>query len=155
MNLEAQISWQAHALGQARSADFVAGTARCEPRSADFVAGTARCEPRSADFVAGAATALCEPGSADFGAGTALCEPPRTDFVAGPAVCALRCSLALSHSHSLSLSLTHQSPLSAYRPLTHTHCLGSLAGITYHQTVWTHLGLRGSYVVVVQLSSCA
>ena len=69
-------------------ADFVAGTALCDPRCAEFVAdaqpfvnlevqiswtGTALCEPRSADFVAGAA--LGEPRSADFVAGTALGEP--------------------------------------------------------------------------------
>ena len=48
----------------------MAGTALC----ADFVAGTALCEPRGADFVAG--TALCEPPCADFVVGAALCEPP-------------------------------------------------------------------------------
>ena len=53
-------------------ADFVAGTALCEPRSADFVAGTTLCEPRSADFVAGAA--LGEPRSADFVAGRFRCR---------------------------------------------------------------------------------
>ena len=51
-------------------ADFVAGTALCDPRCADFVAGAALCEPRSADFVT--RTALCEPRSADFVAGAAL-----------------------------------------------------------------------------------
>ena len=56
-------------------AEFVAGTALCEPPCADFVAGTALCEPRCADFVAGAL--LCEPPCADVVAGTALCEPPR------------------------------------------------------------------------------
>ena len=54
-------------------ADFVAGTALCDPRRADFVAGAALCQLRSADLVAG--TALCEPPSADFVAGAALSEP--------------------------------------------------------------------------------
>ena len=48
------------------------GTALGEPRSADFVASTALGEPRSADFVAGAA--LGEPRSADFVTGSAQCE---------------------------------------------------------------------------------
>ena len=65
-------------------ANFVAGTALCEPRSPDFRAGTALCEPRSADFVAG--TALGEPRRADFVAGTGLCEPRCANFVAGAAV---------------------------------------------------------------------
>ena len=34
-------------------ADFVAGTALCDPRCADFVAGAALGEPQSADFVTG------------------------------------------------------------------------------------------------------
>ena len=53
MNLEARFRDGRRALGEARSADFAAGAARCEPRNADFVAGTALCEPQSADFVAG------------------------------------------------------------------------------------------------------
>ena len=89
------------ALCEPRSADIVAGAVFCEPRSADFVAGTA--EPRSADFVEGTALgeprhfanlevqlswhALCEPHNADIVAGTALCEPRCADFVAGPALC--------------------------------------------------------------------
>ena len=56
-------------------ADFVAGTALCDPRCADFVAGAALCEPRSADFVTG--TAPCEPRSADFAAGAALGQAQR------------------------------------------------------------------------------
>ena len=79
----------------ARSVDFLAGAALCEPRSdskcrfrggrrtlceprsADF---RGRREPRRADFVAG--TALCEARSADFVAGAALCEPRSVDFAA-------------------------------------------------------------------------
>ena len=48
VNLYAHISWQA---------DFVAGTALCEPPCAEFVAGAALCEPQRADCMAGAALA--------------------------------------------------------------------------------------------------
>ena len=65
-------------------ADFVAGTALCDPRCADFVAGAALGEPQSVDFVAG--TALREPRSADFVAGAALGEPRSAVFVAGTAL---------------------------------------------------------------------
>ena len=70
-------------------ADFVAGTALCEPPCADFVAGAALCEPPCADFVAGAA--LCEPPCAEFVADTALCEPRCADCVAGTALCEPPC----------------------------------------------------------------
>ena len=81
MNLHAQISWQAQ---RCEGADFVVGTALCEPPCEDFVAGAALCEPPCADIVAG--TALCDPPCADFFVpGTALCEPPCADFVAGTA----------------------------------------------------------------------
>ena len=60
---EVQFSWQVQHVEEVTGAvnrdfwtcgsfaDFVAGTALCDPRCADFVTGAALCEPRSADFV--------------------------------------------------------------------------------------------------------
>ena len=77
---ELQFSWQAQHFGHGcdrRGSDFVTGAVNRDfwtcGSLADFVAGTALCDPRCADFVAGAA--LCEPRSADFVAGAALGEP--------------------------------------------------------------------------------
>ena len=86
------------ALCDPRCTDFVAGAALGEPQSVDFVTGTALCEPRSADFVADAA--LGEPRSADFVTGTALCEPRSADFMTGPA-------LVVNHEVQISWQAQH------------------------------------------------